>query len=400
MTITGTATDAAAGGSAASRSRSTAGRPGIPPAGARAGATPGIRPPPARSRLHGPRRRRQRQPRLGDLGDDPRRRQPQLPVQPLRRARPDPASNDDQAIEVGVRFRADVDGFITGLRYYGAARRRRASATCGREGGTQLASATFVGDSPPAGTRVSLSPAVRVTKDTNYVASFLVERRDLLRRPRLLQRARSTRPPLHAPAGTNGVYKYGGGFPTDSFDATSYGADVLFTPTDQTAPQVTSVAPAAAPASVDPGDGRRRRLRRGRRPRDRRQRLLLPAQRGGSARPRRRHLQRRGPHRHARPRSRWPGRPRTPPRSRAAPSASPTSPATRSPRTARGRSPRRRRRPASTAPARSAPRARSRAGSQSGSGSTQHGSTSSAAKRLSVSPRTVRASKNGTVKLA
>ena len=38
-------------------------------------------------------------------------------------------------------------------------------------------------------------------------------------------------------------------------------------------------------------------------------------------------------------------------------------------------------------------------GSQSSSGSSQHGSTSSAAKRLSVSPRTVRASKNGTVKL-
>ncbi len=131
-------------------------------------------------------------------------------------------------------------------------RRRRGSATCGPR-------AARSSPRPPSwATRcvgwhtVSLSPAVRVTKDTTYVASFLSSDGTYYADPGFFNAAFDAAP-LHAPAGTNGVYKYGGGFPTDSFDATSYGADVLFTPTDQTAPQVTSVAPAGGAASVDPG---------------------------------------------------------------------------------------------------------------------------------------------------
>ena len=91
------------------------------PAGARAGRYTWT--PAATGQRHaaGARRRRQRQPRLGDLGDRHASAAPQLPVQPLRRPSPRPRpTNDNQAIEVGVRFRADVDGFITGLRFYGA----------------------------------------------------------------------------------------------------------------------------------------------------------------------------------------------------------------------------------------------------------------------------------------
>ena len=211
---------------------------------------------------------------------------------------PTQATNDNQAIEVGVRFRADVDGFITGLRYYGAASSSPRVGHLWTEGGTQLASATFVGDSLVGWHTVSLSPAVRVTKDTNYVASFLSSDGTYYADPGFFNAAFDAAP-LHAPAGTNGVYKYGGGFPTDSFDATSYGADVLFTPTDQTPPQVASVAPAGGATGVDPGRPGQRRVRRGRRCGNRRWRLLLPAQRGRSARPGRRRLRRGGPHRHA-----------------------------------------------------------------------------------------------------
>ena len=165
---------------------------------------------------------------------------------------PAQATDENQAIELGVRFRADVDGFLTGLRYYGAASSAPRIGHLWTEGGTQLASATFVGDSLLGWHTVALSPAVRVTKDTTYVASFLSSDGTYYADPGFFNAAFDAAP-LHAPAGTNGVYKSGGGFPTDSFDATSYGADVLFTPTDQTPPQVAAVAPGSGAAGVDPG---------------------------------------------------------------------------------------------------------------------------------------------------
>ena len=252
-----------------------------------------------------------------------------------------------------------------------------------------------MGDSLVGWHTVALSPAVRVTKDTNYVASFLSSDGTYYADPGFFNAAFDAAP-LHAPAGTNGVYKYGGGFPTDSFDATSYGADVLFTPTDQTPPQVASVAP-----------GRRRRRASTRAPRS-----PSPSTRPSIPRP---------------------------------PTAAPSSCATRPERSSRPTSPTTRRPapprcgPARRWPGRTTytatvkggavgfadlagnPLAQDRTwsfttaapppgfngpgevgtkGSQSRAPArAQHGSTSSAAKRLSVSPRTVRASKNGTVKL-
>ena len=230
--------------------------------------------------------------------DHPRRRQPQLPVQPLRRPRPGPGHQR----EPGDRGRRALPRRRRRLRHRPALLRRRVvDAACRPpvdRGGTQLASATFVGDSLVGWHTVALSPAVRVTKDTNYVASFLSNDGTYYADPGFFN-APFDAAPLHAPAGTNGVYKYGGGFPTDSFDATSYGADVLFTPTDQTPPQVAAVAPAGGAAGVDPGAQVAVAFDEGVDPATADSASFFAAQRSGSARPRRRHLRRRGPHRHA-----------------------------------------------------------------------------------------------------
>ena len=306
---------------------------------------------------------------------------------------PTQSTNDNQAIEVGVRFRADVDGFITGLRYYGAASSTPRVGHLWTEAGTQLASATFVGDSLVGWHTVALSPAVRVTKDTNYVASFLSTDGTYYADPGFFNAAFDAAP-LHAPAGTNGVYTYGGGFPTESFDATSYGADVLFTPTDQTPPQVASVAPAGGSTGVDPGaqvsaafdeavdpataDAGSLFLRN-------EAGALVPGDVTYDAAARTATLRPRSP-------LAWgttytatvkggaigfadiAGNPLAQDRTWSFTTAAPP-------------------------PGFNGPGEVGTKGSQSGSNASQHGSTSSAAKRLSVSPRTVRASKNGTVKL-
>ena len=243
---------------------------------------------------------------------------------------PTQPTNDNQAIEVGVRFRADVDGFITGLRYYGAASSAPRVGHLWTDGGTQLASATFVGDSLVGWHTVSLSPAVRVTKDTNYVASFLSSDGTYYADPGLLQRG-----VRRGPAARAGRH--------------------------QRRLQVRRRLPdrqlrrhelrRRRPLHADRPDGaaghvgRSRRRRRGRRPGHRRS--PSPSTRASTPRPptaapsscatrRARSSPPTSPTtpRPAPPRCdpgrRWPGRPRTPPRSRAAPSASPTSPATRS----------------------------------------------------------------------
>jgi hypothetical protein len=64
--------------------------------------------------------------------------------------------------------------------------------------------------------------------------------------------------PLLAPAVANGVYRYGGGFPTETFAATNYWADVVFVPTAQpsrdAAPAVAAVRPRGVGAEPEIAD--------------------------------------------------------------------------------------------------------------------------------------------------
>ena len=59
--------------------------------------------------------------------------------------------------------------------------------------------------------------------------------------------------PLVAQAGSNGVFRYGGGFPTDSYAATNYWVDPVFdttVPPDTTPPVVSAQTPLAGASSV------------------------------------------------------------------------------------------------------------------------------------------------------
>ena len=81
--------------------------------------------------------------------------------------------NDPSAVELGVKFRSDQAGFITGLRFY---------KTSGNTGthvghlwtadGTQLAEATFSGETASGWQQVSLDSPVAIDANTTYVASY------------------------------------------------------------------------------------------------------------------------------------------------------------------------------------------------------------------------------------
>jgi hypothetical protein len=175
----------------------------------------------------------------------------------------DLSGNDNMgSIEAGVRFRADDDGFITALRYYRTPATSTATWSGTRTGhlwtntGTLLGSATFIGDSLPGWHEAVLPSPVPVTKDTTYVASYLSSDGSYSVQPGLLTNTFDAAP-LHAPASgggsPNGAFKYGGGFPDEGFAGAGYGADVVFTHGDQTPPTVTAVSPADDAVSFDQG---------------------------------------------------------------------------------------------------------------------------------------------------
>ena len=166
--------------------------------------------------------------------------------------------NDGLPIEVGVKFRADENGYITGLRFYkGEGDTGTHVGHLWSSTGQQLAEATFSGESASGWQQVQLGAAVPVLKDATYVASYHSSA-GYFAYSTLFFTAQLDNGPLHAPAngasGGNGVYSYGGSqFPTSSFDSSNYWADVVYrraSEVDQTAPAITTISPADAATGV------------------------------------------------------------------------------------------------------------------------------------------------------
>ena len=215
----------------------------------------------------GPGRRRQRQPGKAGGGHDG---QHELPLLDLG-SRPPPRrpsdSGDPASIEVGVKFKADTFGYVTGIRFY------KASANTGTHvgnlwtsGGQLLASATFTGESASGWQQVNFAQPVALNKNTTYVASYFAPKGHYAQDggyfytvPQIGPTATSVdSPPLHALRNTNGVvngvYSYAGAstFPTSTVDAANYWVDPVFSPEAFTTPpgQASNVSATAGFASA------------------------------------------------------------------------------------------------------------------------------------------------------
>jgi hypothetical protein len=164
-------------------------------------------------------------------------------------------SGDSSSAELGVKFKSDSSGSITGIRFYKAAANAGThigslwSAT-----GTRLAQATFTTESASGWQHVTFASPVTVTAGTTYVASYFAPQGHYSATGGGLSNAFDN-VPLHAlsnATSANGVYSYSAAstFPTSTYEAGNYFVDVLFA---VAAPgQVTGVTAAAASAtSVD-----------------------------------------------------------------------------------------------------------------------------------------------------
>jgi methionine-rich copper-binding protein CopC len=163
-------------------------------------------------------------------------------------------ASDGSAIEVGVKFTADVDGTVSGVRFYkGSGNTGTHIGNLWTSGGQLLASATFAGETASGWQQVNFATPVTIHANATYVASYHTSVGNYAADAGAFTSQGVDNYPLHAlangAAGPDGVYTYSSAsvFPSQSFGATNYWVDVVFnasTP-DTVAPVVSAQAPTA-----------------------------------------------------------------------------------------------------------------------------------------------------------
>ncbi len=170
------------------------------------------------------------------------------------------SDSDTASVNLGVKFRADVDGFITGIRFYkGSGNTGTHVGTLWSSGGAQLATATFGNETASGWQQVNFASPVAVTANTIYVASYLAPNGRYAGDNNYFASNGVDNAPLHAlqngVSGGNGVYAYGSGtaFPASTYGSSNYWVDVVFTTSgsaDTTPPTVTAFTPASGATGV------------------------------------------------------------------------------------------------------------------------------------------------------
>jgi chitodextrinase len=166
------------------------------------------------------------------------------------------------SVELGVKFKSDVNGSITGIRFYkGTGNTGTHLGRLWTTGGTQLATVTFVGETASGWQEAKFAAPVAIAAGSTYIASYYAPVGHYSFDSNGLANDVNT-PPLHAlsssSSGGNGVYVYGtgGGFPSQTYAASNYWVDVVFTAATASiwpATAVPSVPDVAEGASVELG---------------------------------------------------------------------------------------------------------------------------------------------------
>ncbi|WP_409334744.1 DUF4082 domain-containing protein [Bradyrhizobium neotropicale] len=140
--------------------------------------------------------------------------------------------HDGSALEVGMKFTTSVAGQITALKFY------RSSTDTGPDvldlwsaTGVNLATVTFTNTTASGWQTVALPTPVTLTANTTYVTSYHTTGAYVATNNFFTSAV--TNGPLTAIASGNGVYSYGGTnttgiFPTSTWNASNYWADVVF----------------------------------------------------------------------------------------------------------------------------------------------------------------------------
>ncbi|HKP53747.1 MAG TPA: N,N-dimethylformamidase beta subunit family domain-containing protein [Chloroflexia bacterium] len=147
-------------------------------------------------------------------------------------------TDDSSPVELGFKFRPDINGYITKLRFY-----KGSSANGGTHvgsiwttGGTRLGYATFTGETSSGWQEVTFATPITVTANITYVASYHAPQGHYSVDRGYMGFAASghgvwpIKSLQSSVAGGNGVYTYYStpAFPSSTFKETNYGVDVVF----------------------------------------------------------------------------------------------------------------------------------------------------------------------------
>ena len=158
------------------------------------------------------------------------------------------------AVNLGVKFTANTNGLITGLRFYkSAANTGTHIGQLWSSSGQLLATATFTNETASGWQQVTFSSPVAITAGTTYVASYFAPNGHFAVN-RTAFKSAFTSGPLSVPA-NGGVFQYASAttFPSQSYQASNYWVDVLLATTpsaDTTPPTVTSTNPANGATNI------------------------------------------------------------------------------------------------------------------------------------------------------
>ena len=166
--------------------------------------------------------------------------------------------DNSSPIELGLKFRSDVSGNVTGVRFF------KASGATGTHigrlwttSGVKLAEVTFVSETASGWQTATFPKAVVIQANTTYIISYYVAdgNRRFSDTSNFFTAAGVDTPPLHAlkagVEGQNGVYSDTGGFFNQSYNSSNYWVDVVFDNTvDKIPPTVSAVVPANGSQNV------------------------------------------------------------------------------------------------------------------------------------------------------
>ena len=145
-------------------------------------------------------------------------------------ARPSVVSDFDTGkVELGLQFKTSIGGTVQGIRFYKGPRNVGTHVGYLYSGSTRLASVTFTNETAGGWQRAIFSAPVKVVANQTYTASYLAS----------VGGYSVTNPqtfPVTSGALTaiRGVYRYGGGYPSNVYQKSNYFVDILFVPTTGT----------------------------------------------------------------------------------------------------------------------------------------------------------------------
>ncbi len=148
--------------------------------------------------------------------------------------------SDTQPVELGVKFRSDVDGKVSAVRFYRAVPIASGySVHVWSATGELLGKGVAIeGQQPTPGWQtIQVYPPVPITAGRTYIASYYASEGQYSVAENFFTNTTTTNGPLRALSdgvdGGNGVYVYGegGGFPNQTHHASNYWVDIIFAPT-------------------------------------------------------------------------------------------------------------------------------------------------------------------------